>query len=65
MPYACSFFHGVHILESQDDNQKENMDEPDEVTQQETQEELIGQCIMPLLKPTRKQKFSWSEEADR
>lgn len=41
------------------------MEEAEFDDQQEHQESLNGQCMMPLLKSTRQQKFSWTEEADR
>lgn len=51
--------------ESHEDSQEENVEELEVVDQQEQQESLIGQRIMPMLKQTRQQKFSWTEEADR
>lgn len=41
------------------------MEDIEVVNQQEHQESLIGKRIMPMLKQTRQQKFTWTEEADR
>ncbi|XP_021750753.1 uncharacterized protein LOC110716442 isoform X1 [Chenopodium quinoa] len=54
-----------HTSESHEDSEEEELEEPEVVEHEEQQESLIGQCIMPMLKPTRQQKFSWTEEADR
>ncbi|XP_057247650.1 uncharacterized protein LOC104904960 isoform X2 [Beta vulgaris subsp. vulgaris] len=51
--------------ESCEDSQEENMEDIEVVNQQEHQESLIGKRIMPMLKQTRQQKFTWTEEADR
>ncbi|XP_021860398.1 uncharacterized protein [Spinacia oleracea] len=54
-----------HTSESLEESQEESMEEAEFDDQQEHQESLNGQCMMPLLKSTRQQKFSWTEEADR
>lgn len=43
--------------------EEEIVEEPD-INQQEHQESLTDH-MMPRLKQTRQQKFSWTEEADR
>lgn len=49
--------------DSHEQSEEENVEEP-EVNQEEHQESLTDH-ITPMLKQTRQQKFSWTEEADR